>query len=100
MKSHAVWIGPFAEMAQIGVERLGAGDREKHRAERHETDDAVMEHERDREQRLSARKISGCCMIGVIDAIAITANQMHITGPKNAAPVPCRATVPRTAQTG
>ena len=24
-------------------------------------------------------------MIGVIDAIAMTANQMHITGPKNAA---------------
>ena len=46
MNSHAVWIGPLAEMPKIGIERLGAGDGEKHRAERDEADDAVMEHER------------------------------------------------------
>ncbi len=35
----------FAEMAEIGIERLGAGDGEEHRAQRHEADDAVMDHE-------------------------------------------------------
>ena len=32
-----------SEMAEIGIERLGARHREKHRAERHEGDEAVRE---------------------------------------------------------
>ncbi len=35
----------LAEMTEVGVERLGAGDREKHGAQRHKADHAVMEHE-------------------------------------------------------
>ena len=39
-------------MAEVGVERLGAGDGEEHRAERHEADHAVMEHEGDGMERI------------------------------------------------
>ena len=34
-----------AEMAEIGIERLGAGHGEKNRAEREQPDDAVMQQE-------------------------------------------------------
>ena len=46
-------------MAEIGIERLGAGDREKHRAERDEADDAVMQHERDGMQRIEREQHLG-----------------------------------------
>jgi len=36
-------------------------------------------------ERINASKTSGCCTIAGIAATAITANQMHITGPKKAA---------------
>ena len=38
---------PAAEMAEIGVERLAAGDGEEHRAERDQADVAVRRHEAD-----------------------------------------------------
>ena len=36
-----------AEMAEIGIKRLGSGHREEHRAQRDQPDDAVAEQERD-----------------------------------------------------
>ena len=47
---------PLAEMAEIGIERFGAGDGEKHRAERDEADDAVMEHEGDGVERIERQQ--------------------------------------------
>ena len=46
----------LAEMAEIGIKRLGAGDGEKHRAQRHETDDAVMNHEGDGMDRIERKQ--------------------------------------------
>ena len=43
-------------MAEIGVERLGAGDGKKHRAKRDEADDAVMDHESDGVERIDREK--------------------------------------------
>ena len=37
-----------AEMAEVGIERLAAGDREEHRAERDQADEAVAGEERHR----------------------------------------------------
>ena len=50
---------PLAEMAEIGIERLGAGDREEHRAQRDEADHAVMEHERHRVERIERKQHLG-----------------------------------------
>ena len=36
---------PASEMAKVGVERLGAGDGEEHRPQRHEADEAVVDEE-------------------------------------------------------
>ena len=47
---------PLAEMAEVGIERLGAGDGEKHRAERDEADDAMMNHERDGMERIERKQ--------------------------------------------
>src|SRR5438045_1541858 len=43
---------PFAKMPEVGIQRLGTGDSEKHRAQRDEANDAVVEHERDSMERI------------------------------------------------
>ena len=43
---------PFAKMPEVGVESLSTRDRQKHRAERHKADDAMMDHERDGVERI------------------------------------------------
>ena len=43
---------PFAEMPEVGIERLGTGHGEEHRAERDEADQAVMKHEIDGVERI------------------------------------------------
>ena len=42
---------PAAEMAEIGIERLRAGDHQEHGAEREQADDAVMDEETRRRTR-------------------------------------------------
>ena len=77
---------PLAEMAEVGIERLGAGHRQEHRAERDEADDAVVKHERHGIERIErAAAPPGCRTICGTAAIAITANQTHMIGPNNAA---------------
>ena len=39
-------------MPEVGIQRLGTGDGEKHRAQRDEANDAVVEHERDSMERI------------------------------------------------
>jgi hypothetical protein len=43
-------------MAQIGIERLAAGNRQKNQAERHQTDVAMSEDELDRVNRVDCRQ--------------------------------------------
>ena len=50
---------PLAEMAEVGIERLRAGDGEKHRAERDEADHAVMEHEGNGVERIERQQHFG-----------------------------------------
>src|SRR3981189_580979 len=76
---------PFAKVPEVGIERLGSGNGEKHRAERNEADNTMMQHERDGVERIQRKQNFGCCMIGEIAAIAMTANHTHMIGPKKAA---------------
>jgi hypothetical protein len=57
-KNQAYWIGPAAEMAHVGVERLGAGHRQHHRAHRDEGEESLLEEELDGPIGLSEPTIS------------------------------------------
>ena len=46
-------------MAEVGIERLGAGDRQKHRAQRHKTDHAVVKHEGDGQHGIEGQQYFG-----------------------------------------
>ena len=46
-------------MAQIRIKRFGAGDGEEHGAERHKTNDAVMDHEGNRMERIERQQHFG-----------------------------------------
>ena len=85
--------GRPAEVAHVGVERLGAGDRQHHRAHGDEGDERVLgdEHQRvRRRERLAGSP--GWRRHGAGRAPASTANQSTITGPKTlpTTPVPER----------
>ena len=73
-------------MAEIGIERLGAGDDQKDRAERDKPDHAVAEQEaRRRRAGLNAHSTVGFCPMCHSPATAIATNQTSVIGPKNAA---------------
>ena len=50
---------PAAEMSEIGIERLGAGDGEEHRAERIQADHAVLQQEIDAVERIERPQHAG-----------------------------------------
>ena len=47
---------PAAEMAEVGVERFGAGHRQKHRAERVEPDHAVLQQKVNAVERIERQQ--------------------------------------------
>ena len=61
MVNQANRIGAGAEVAAVGVERLGAGDAQDHAAEREECLEAVVEEEPrtpDRRERLEHARVA------------------------------------------
>ena len=74
-----------AEMAEIGIERLAAGDGQKHRAERDQADVAVIEQKLDAVERIDGGEHRGSSRMCIAPAIAIATNQTTMTGPNKAA---------------
>ena len=73
-------------MAEIGIKRLGAGDGEKHGAERIKSDDAVVEQKRNAVQRIERPEHAGIARDRASrPGIAIATNHTAVIGPKSAA---------------
>ena len=76
-------IGPATEVAHVGVERLGAGDREHDRGEREERDAEVPDHERHRVRRRQRLEDLRVLDDAVTPQAPMATNQTIITGPNN-----------------
>ena len=85
---------PAAEVAHVGVERLGAGDREHDRGQREEREVEVAGQEPDGVRRGEGPRISGSLVMPQMPQAPIATNQTIMTGPKNrpTAAVPNRCT--------
>ena len=82
----------MAEVAHVGVQRLGAGDGQHHRAERDERDVAGSTMNATAVVGEIARRIPGCWTTSSSPATASSVNHSAMTGPNSrpTTPVPKR----------
>jgi hypothetical protein len=88
--SHAILIGSPAEMTEVRVERLGAGDHEEHRATRQEPDIATAEEKAHAVKGIERREHAQFCATCQAPPMASTANHTSVMGPKKGGD-PCSA---------